>query len=236
MAKVSGYIREIKVDIGDRVAEGQLLATLEIPEMQDDLTRANAATIEGANADLAAARDELQRDESAHEMAHVSYTRILEVSKRERGLVPQQEVDEVHSRDLVAEAQVSAAKSRIAACEQRIRVSEAEQGRGTKTMYRYARISAPFAGVVTKRYANIGSLIQAGGDGVANARRCRWCRLSAKRPAPAAIARRARIEGSAPGASWASRSTCNDLSALHRNVPWRSPSASPTRWTRPREP
>ncbi len=43
MAKVSGYIREINVDIGDRVQEGQLLATLEIPEMQDDLTRAAAA-------------------------------------------------------------------------------------------------------------------------------------------------------------------------------------------------
>ncbi len=42
MAKVSGYIKQIKVDIGDRVQEGQLLATLEIPEMQDDLTRAAA--------------------------------------------------------------------------------------------------------------------------------------------------------------------------------------------------
>jgi RND family efflux transporter MFP subunit len=160
MAKVSGYIREIKVDIGDRVSEGQLLATLEIPEMQDDLTRA-AAAIEEANADLGAARDELQRDESAHEMTHVSYTRILEVSKKEKGLVPQQEVDEVHSRDLVAEAQVSAAKSRMAACEQRIRVSQAEQAR-YRTMYQYGQITAPFAGVVTKRYANTGSLIQAG--------------------------------------------------------------------------
>ena len=76
MAKVSGYIREIKVDIGDRVSEGQLLATLEIPEMQDDLTRA-AAAIEEANAELATARDELQRAESAHDMAHLSYSRIL---------------------------------------------------------------------------------------------------------------------------------------------------------------
>jgi RND family efflux transporter MFP subunit len=160
MAKVSGYIREIKVDIGDRVSKDQLLATLEIPEMQDDLTRASAA-IEEANADLAAARDELQRDESAHEMAHVSYTRILEVSRKETGLVPQQQVDEVHSRDLVAEAQVSTAKSRISACEQRIRVSQAEQSR-YKTMYQYAQITAPFDGVVTKRYANTGSLIQAG--------------------------------------------------------------------------
>ncbi len=136
MAKVSGYIREIKVDIGDRVQEGQLLATLEIPEMQDDLTRA-AAAIEEATAELATARDELQRAESAHDMAHLSYSRILDVSKREPGLVPQQEVDEVHSRDLVAEAQVSGAKSHITACEQRIRVSQAEQAR-FKTLYQYA--------------------------------------------------------------------------------------------------
>jgi RND family efflux transporter MFP subunit len=77
------------------------------------------------------------------------------------GLVPQQEVDEVHSRDLMAEAQVSAAKSHIATCEQRIRVCQAEQAR-FKTMYQYAVITAPFTGVVTKRYANTGSLIQAG--------------------------------------------------------------------------
>ncbi len=160
MAKVSGYIRKINVDIGDRVQEGQLLATLEIPEMQDDVTRA-AAAIEEATAQLASARDELQRAESAHDMAHLSYSRILDVSKREPGLVPQQEVDEVHSRDLVAEAQVSGAKSHITACEQRIRVSQAEQSH-VKTLYQYAVITAPFAGVVTKRYANTGSLIQAG--------------------------------------------------------------------------
>jgi len=160
MAKVSGYIKQIKVDIGDRVHEGQLLATLEIPEMQDDLTRA-AAAIDEATAELATARDELQRAQSAHDMAHLSYSRILDVSKREPGLVPQQEVDEAHSRDLVAEAQVSSAKSRITAEEQRIRVSQAEQGR-FKTLFQYAVITAPFNGVVTKRYANSGSLIQAG--------------------------------------------------------------------------
>ncbi len=160
MAKVSGYIKDIRVDIGDRVKEGQLLATLEIPEMQDDLTRA-AASIDEANAELAASRDELQRAQSTHDMAHLSYSRVLDVSKKEPGLVPQQEVDEAHSRDLVAEAQVSGAKSRITASEQRIRVSQAEQAR-VKTLFQYATISAPFAGVITKRYANSGSLIQAG--------------------------------------------------------------------------
>jgi RND family efflux transporter MFP subunit len=160
MAKVSGYIREMNVDIGDRVRKGQLLATLEIPEMQDDLTRAAAATDE-ASAELATARDELQRAESAHDLAHLSYHRIQDVSVREPGLVPGQDVDEAHARDLIAEAQVAAAKSHITACEQRIRVSQADQAR-VKTLYQYAVITAPFTGVVSKRYANTGALIQAG--------------------------------------------------------------------------
>jgi RND family efflux transporter MFP subunit len=160
MSKISGYVRQIKVDIGDRVREGQQLAVLEIPEMRDDLTRA-AASIEEAQAELATARDELQRAQSAHEAAHSSYARVLDVSKKEPGLVPQQEVDEVHARDLVAEAQISGARSHVTACEQRIHVAQAEQAR-FKTMAQYETITAPFAGVITQRYANTGSLIQAG--------------------------------------------------------------------------
>ena len=128
MAKVAGYVRSIKVDIGDRVREGQVLATLEIPEMEDDLTKA-AAAIDQADAEIATASDELHRAEAAHELAHLSYTRIADVLKREPGLVPQQEVDEARSRDLVAEAQVSAAKSSLRTAEQRARVARAEQGR-----------------------------------------------------------------------------------------------------------
>ena len=160
MAKVSGYLREIKVDIGDRVKAGQVLATLEIPEMQDDLTKASA-TIDEANAELATARDELTRAESSRDMTHLSYGRILDVSKREPGLVPQQEVDEAHSRDLVADAQVAAAKSLINESEQRILVSKADESR-VKTLQKYTVITAPFDGVVTKRYANEGAMIQAG--------------------------------------------------------------------------
>ncbi len=63
MAKVSGYVRSIKVDIGDRVREGQVLATLEIPEMEDDLTKA-AAAIDQADAEIATASDELHRAEA----------------------------------------------------------------------------------------------------------------------------------------------------------------------------
>ena len=75
MAKVAGYIRSIKVDIGDRVHEGQLLAQLEVPEMQDDLTRA-AASVEAAEAEAISARDDLNRAKSAHDMAHLSFTAL----------------------------------------------------------------------------------------------------------------------------------------------------------------
>jgi RND family efflux transporter MFP subunit len=160
MAKVAGYIRSINVDVGDRVHQGQVLATLEIPEMEDDISRATAA-IEQATSEAARAEDDVHRAESTHEMAHLSLTRIENVAQREKGLVPQQEVDQVRSRDLESEAQVAAAKSNLAAARDRIRVVQADEAR-LKTMRNYETITAPFDGVVTKRFANQGAMIQAG--------------------------------------------------------------------------
>jgi RND family efflux transporter MFP subunit len=160
MSKVAGYLKEIKVDIGDHVQEGQLLATLEIPEMADDLVRAGAS-IDQADADVTTARDEVQRAESAYNIAHLYVNRIESVAKTEPGLVPQQEVDEVRSRDQVAQAQLSAAKSALRAAEQKTRIVRSDEAR-VKTLMNYTQITAPFTGVVTKRYANTGSMIQAG--------------------------------------------------------------------------
>lgn len=160
MAKVAGYVNTIRVDIGDRVAEGAPLATLEVPEMKNDLARADA-TVQAAEADVASARDELRRAESARDIAHLSFGRIQQVAEREKGLVPQQQLDEVRSRDLIAEAQVAAAKSQLNAVQQRSAVARAEQAR-VKTMFEYTSITAPFAGVITKRYANKGAMVQAG--------------------------------------------------------------------------
>jgi RND family efflux transporter MFP subunit len=160
MAKVAGYIKNINVDVGDRVSQGQLLAVLEVPEMADDLDRAEAA-VERSQAEVARARDELQRTQSAHEIAHLSYTRLEGVSKQRPGLVAQQEIDDAQSKDLVSEAQVSSARSNLAAAEQQVRVNAAELQK-VKTLAGYTRVTAPFAGVVTKRYADTGSMIQAG--------------------------------------------------------------------------
>ena len=160
MSKVAGYIKTIRVDIGDRVREGDAIATLEVPEMQDELNKA-ASSIQAAESQIAGANDELTRSKSVHDIAHLSYSRILDVSKKEPGLVPQQQVDEAHSHDLQAEAQVSGAQSLLKEAEQKADVTRGELAR-LKTMFKYTAITAPFDGVITKRYANVGSMIQAG--------------------------------------------------------------------------
>jgi RND family efflux transporter MFP subunit len=160
MAKVAGYIKKINVDVGDRVHQGQLLAILEIPEMGDDLTRADAATVR-ARAEVARARDELHRAETAHHIAHLSFERLSAVVAKKPGLIAQQEIDEAQSKDLVSEAQVASAKSALAATEEQVKVNSADTSR-VKTMLEYTRVTAPFAGVVTRRYADTGSMIQAG--------------------------------------------------------------------------
>jgi RND family efflux transporter MFP subunit len=160
MSKVAGFVKQINVDVGDRVTQGQLLATLEIPEMDDDLRRADAAVVR-AQAEVTHARDEQHRAESAYDIAHLSYQRLFAVSEKRPGLVAQQEIDEARSRELVAEAQVAAAKSALAAAQQQVKVNSADTQR-VKTMMDYTRVTAPFTGVVTRRYADTGSMIQAG--------------------------------------------------------------------------
>jgi multidrug efflux pump subunit AcrA (membrane-fusion protein) len=97
MAKVSGYVKKINVDVGDHVQEGQLLALIEVPEMFDDQARAQSM-LNRSQAEVARARDELQRAESSHMIAHLSYTRISEVANQRAGLIAQQEIDDARSR------------------------------------------------------------------------------------------------------------------------------------------
>ena len=160
MAKVAGYVKEIRVDAGDRVKQGQVLAILEIPEMGDDLRRAQAS-VERANSEVTRAEDELRRSQSAHQISHLSYSRLEKVAQQRPGLVAQQEIDDAHGKDLVSEAQIAAAKSAVAASRQQVDVYKAELAK-MRTMLEYTRVTAPFAGVITKRYADTGSMIQAG--------------------------------------------------------------------------
>jgi RND family efflux transporter MFP subunit len=131
-AKVSGYVHEMNVDIGDRVKSNQLLATLEVPELRDELARTKATE---------------KRAEADYKDAHLVYTRLQAVEQEHPNLVAQQELDAAEAKDATTEAAIAAAKA------------EREK---YQTLLAYTRITAPFDGVITRRYADPGSLIQAG--------------------------------------------------------------------------
>jgi RND family efflux transporter MFP subunit len=159
-AKVAGYVKRIYVDVGDHVKAGQLIAILEIPELQDEVQTAEAS-VSKSQEEIRRAQADLERAQSAHDVAHVAYSRLADVSKTRPGLVAQQEIDDALGRDRVAEAQVATAKASLSAAEQQLRVAQADREK-VRTLFAYAQIKAPFAGVVTKRYADTGSMIQTG--------------------------------------------------------------------------
>lgn len=129
-AKVAGYLGAINVDIGDRVKAGDVIATIEVPELTSELDHAIAAE---------------RRADADYRDAHLDYTRLAGVNRSQPNLVAQQELDAAEARDLAAEAAVAGAK--------------ADRER-YQTLIGYTRIVAPFAGVVTDRYADPGAMIQ----------------------------------------------------------------------------
>jgi len=131
-AKVSGYVKRINVDIGDKVKPGELLALLEIPELGDELDHAIAAH---------------QRAAADYKDAHLAYTRLVEVNKQHPNLIAQQDLDTAEAKDATAQGALAGAKSDV---------------QKYQTLVSYTRITAPFGGVITKRYADPGTLIQAG--------------------------------------------------------------------------
>ena len=160
MAKVAGYVKTINVDIGSHVRQNAVLATLDVPEIQDEVAKAKAG-VAAAEANIITAHAAIQRAEAGANIASLSFQRIRDVAARDQGLVPRQEIDVAQSKQLEANAQLASANSSFKAAEQQRLQADSEYAR-TVAMLQYATIRAPFNGVVTKRFANTGSMIQAG--------------------------------------------------------------------------
>jgi hypothetical protein len=86
-AKVSGYLDQMNVDFGDRVKAGQLLITIEVPELQDQLNNAIA---------------EEQRAEANYTNAHLIYARLAGVNRQHPNLVAQQDIDTASAKQIPA--------------------------------------------------------------------------------------------------------------------------------------
>src|SRR5271167_595041 len=173
-AKVAGYIQQLNVDWGTHVKQGQVLAVLEIPELQQQVQQDEAA-VRRSEQDLARSREDLTRVQSAYSVAHVTYQRLTDVQKTRPELMAQQEVDVAQGKDAEAAAGVSAAKDSQAAAEEGIASAKALLEKD-RAMFAYARIVAPFDGVVTRIDAYKGALLPAGTS--TNAGNSALCHLS----------------------------------------------------------
>lgn len=159
-AKQAGYVKKLLVDYGSRVKAGQVMAILEIPELQAQLTE-DQAQITNAINQVARAKHELARYQAQYKAVHLQYSRLSGVFQSQPGIVAQQEVDDAQGKDLAASSQVDAGQASLEAAQSQLAVAKAKLAHD-QTLYDYSKITAPFSGVVTQRYANLGTLVQAG--------------------------------------------------------------------------
>jgi RND family efflux transporter MFP subunit len=159
-AKESGYVKKLLVDYGTHVKAGQTMAVLEIPELEAQLQE-DEAEIKNASNQVMRAQHELARYQAQYKALHLQYTRLSGVFQSQPGIVAQQEVDDAQGKDLAASSQVDAGQAALEAAQSQLAVAKAKLVHD-QTLYDYAKITAPFSGVVTQRYANLGTLVQAG--------------------------------------------------------------------------
>jgi RND family efflux transporter MFP subunit len=159
-AKESGYVKKLLVDYGTHVKAGQIMAILEIPELEAQLQE-DLAEIKNATNQVSRAQHELTRYQAQYKALHLQYTRLNGVFESQPGIVAQQEVDDAQGKDLAASSQVDAGQAALEAAQSQLSVARAKLVHD-QTLFDYSKITAPFPGIVTERYANLGTLVQAG--------------------------------------------------------------------------
>jgi RND family efflux transporter MFP subunit len=197
-AKVAGYIRNIYVDIGDRVHSGEVLAVLEIPELVAQVDEAKAE-VHHAEEEIQRAQSEVLRAEADNVALHANAVRLVNTDKVQPGLIAQQELDDANAKDRASQARVDAAKSSLAATKQQLAVAQADQ-QHYAALSDYAKIGAPYDGVVTWRFSDTGALVQAGTSNTSGLPVVTVAQINVLRlriPVPESIAAKVRVGDSA---------------------------------------
>jgi len=188
-AKVSGYVSEVKVDIGSVVSAGDQLIEIAVPEMAEALNMAQAmvmareARIDAFKAEsvaarlrLDSARAQLTRARAEAELHRITFRRSQELFDAQA--IPEQALDEARSREaiaaasvLIGEADVAVAEGEIAEAAANVRVAEAEAAVARakvaelRTLMEYATITAPFDGVISERFVDPGAFVRSAAEG-----------------------------------------------------------------------
>jgi membrane fusion protein, multidrug efflux system len=157
-SKVMGYVREVKVQAGDRVQAGQLLVALDARDLEAAEAQAEAAVREAQGAAVEAG-SAVNAARASLELARVTFGRMKDLFEKKS--VSNQEFDEASARLKVADANHRMAVSKSSQVAARIQQAE-EARRATGIMRGYAEIKAPFAGTVTEKKVDLGTLAAPG--------------------------------------------------------------------------
>jgi RND family efflux transporter MFP subunit len=142
-ARVSGYVAKWSVDIGDHVKAGQILATIDTPELDAELLAARAK--------LRVSQAQVKVKQADASFAASTYERWRDSPK---GVVSEQEREDKKAGDASAEAQLEAARAQVSLDQADVdRLSAFEQ---------FKRVTAPYAGTIVERRIDIGNLVTAG--------------------------------------------------------------------------
>src|SRR2546423_1143604 len=183
-AKTSGYVKVVKVDLGDHVKAGDVLAEIDVPELAMDLAEANATLnakkklVEAADAAtkqskmaLSVANHQLERYKAESHFQDITLKRQEELFANKA--ITDQQLDEVKNKVAVATADVGVAEAKTAAAEADILGTEANRAVAAaqadvaeaqinkiNTLLGYTKIIAPYDGMVTRRLVSTGDLVQ----------------------------------------------------------------------------
>jgi RND family efflux transporter MFP subunit len=158
LARASGYIKTRYVDIGDRVKEGQLLAEVEAPEMEQQVQQAKSGVDQTRSA-LEQAEANLQQGKTTTDMARLTWERYNALIAK--GAVARQDVDTYKAQYDASAESVQSLDKAVNVAKNNISVAQANLGRLTE-MQSYLKVRAPFAGVITLRNVDTGALVADG--------------------------------------------------------------------------
>lgn len=160
-ARAAGYVRKRYADIGDRVKEGQLLAEIDAPELDQQVAQARAA-LSQAGQQMSQARASLVQAESQRDLAKLTAERYNNLVTR--GAVARQDADTQQSNFRTSQALVEAQAAGVQATAENVKQAQANLDR-VVDMQQYKSVKTPFAGIVTARNIDTGALISASGAG-----------------------------------------------------------------------
>ncbi len=159
-ARAAGYLKRRYVDIGDRVSAGQLLAEIDAPDLDQQVTQAQAA-LSQAEGQLGQSEATLVQLTATRDLAAITWQRYQVLTKT--GAVSRQAGDTQSTASKTAEANVAAGEKNVVAAKEFVHAANATLNR-LVTLQGYERVTAPFAGIVTARNVDVGALISATGS------------------------------------------------------------------------